>query len=243
MDGFSTHFEPPPEYNEVKWISDLFVFGMGLGWGIHYVAMTYVSLKDRTYCLNIMALCADFAWEIVYCFVYPSNDWAERTVIFVALLVNLFVMYAAIRATPNEWQHSPLIMQNALPLFVASTALWLGGMLAMAAQLGPARAYSFGAILCQMLISVGQVCQLLNRNNTRGASYTLWLSRFLGSISTIVFVALRYFYWREAFSWIAGPFVLWTVVVFFASELIYGYCFYRIRRQEAESRYFENKGK
>lgn len=174
MDGFSTHIQPPPEYISVKWISDIFVFGMGLGWGTHYAVMTYVSIKDRTYCLNIMALCADFAWEVVYGFVYPSNDWAERAVIFVALLVNILVMYAAIRATPNEWQHSPLIMQNSLLVFVATTVLWLGGMLSMAAQLGPARAYSFGAILCQMLISVGQVCQLLSRNNTRGASYTLW---------------------------------------------------------------------
>jgi paspaline synthase len=174
MDGFSTHIQPPPEYISVKWISDIFVLGMGLGWGSHYAVMTYVSIKDRTYCLNIMALCADFAWEVVYGFVYPSNDWAERVVIFVALLVNIFVMYAAIRATPNEWQRSPLIMQNSLLVFVATTVLWLGGMLSMAAQLGPARAYSFGAILCQMLISVGQVCQLLSRNNTRGASYTLW---------------------------------------------------------------------
>ncbi|KAL4922266.1 hypothetical protein BDW62DRAFT_207587 [Aspergillus aurantiobrunneus] len=243
MDGFTSHLEPPSEYNRVKWISHIFVLATGLGWCSHYVVMTYVSIKDRTSCMNLMALCADFAWEFVYCFIYPSQDWVEWSVIFVALLMDVFVMYTAIRASPNDWKHSPLVMQNSILLFVGTTALFLGGMLAMAAQLGPGQAYSFGAILCQMLISVGQVCQLLSRNSTRGASYTLWLTRFLGSVSTTLFVTIRYLYWPKAFSWIAGPFVLWTVVVFYVSEFTYGYCFYRIKRQEAETQGFEYKRK
>ncbi|KAL2870493.1 uncharacterized protein BJX67DRAFT_378454 [Aspergillus lucknowensis] len=241
MDGFSASLEPPPEYVRVKWIVDLLVAGMGVGWLVHYIAMAYISLKDQTYCLNTMALCADFAWELTQVFVYPPSDQGELIAIVLALLINIFIMYGAVQAVPNEWRHSTLVQQNAPLIFVATTALWFGGMISLAAQLGPAHAYSIGAIICQMLISVGQICQLLSRNNSRGASYTIWLSRFIGSTFTVGFAALRYVYWPEAFSWLGEPLILWVVTVFFVSEFAYGYCLFRIKQEEAPSRGFDHK--
>ncbi|KKK13733.1 hypothetical protein AOCH_003354 [Aspergillus ochraceoroseus] len=146
-------------------------------------------------------------------------------------------------ATPSEWHHSPLVAQNGPLIFMATTALWVCGQFAVAMQLGPPLAYTWGAIVCQLLISVGQVCQLLNRNSTRGASYSLWLSRFFGSTSTIGFWTLRYLYWPEAFSWLGEPILIWAIAVFFASEFTYGYCFYRIQYQENLSHGSECKRK
>ncbi|PYH45065.1 meroterpenoid cyclase pyr4 [Aspergillus saccharolyticus JOP 1030-1] len=240
MDGFN-HLEVPAEYEELKWLDTLFVAGMGIGWLAYYLNATYTSFTDQTYCMTVAGLTINFAWETVYCLVYPAKGMIERTICFLGLLLDIAVIYGAIRNGRNEWRHSPLVMNNLVLSFTVMTLFWVSGHLALAAQLGPGQAYSWGAVVCQMFISVGDVFLLLTRGSTRGASYTKWLSRFLGSISTLGFASIRYVYWPRAFAWLNCPLMLWAVAVFFLSELLYGFCFFLIRRQEEASRLEEKR--
>lgn len=173
MDGHNSP-PPPPEYLEIKWIPDTFVFLMGLGWCVNYIEMVRLSFRDKTYGMAIIPLCCNLAWEIVYTFVYPSRSTAEKFVFLTGFMINTAVVYAAIRFSPREWGHAPLVQQH-LPLIFA-IGFWacLVGHLALAAEIGPTLAYSWGAVICQILLSVGAFAQLLVRGNTRGGSYASW---------------------------------------------------------------------
>lgn len=173
MDGFDVS-QAPPEYLQVKPIADLFVVGMGIGWVVNYVGMVYTSFRDKTYGMAIMPLCCNIAWEIVYGLIYPSKSRLEQGVFLSGLTLNFAVMYAAIKFAPNEWRHAPIVMQNLPLLFAIGVLVFLTGHLALASEIGPALAYSWGAVVCQLLLSTGGLCQLLCRGSTRGASYTLW---------------------------------------------------------------------
>nr|A0A2I6PJ07.1 RecName: Full=Terpene cyclase nodB; AltName: Full=Nodulisporic acid biosynthesis cluster protein B [Hypoxylon pulicicidum]AUM60064.1 indole diterpene cyclase [Hypoxylon pulicicidum] len=231
MDGFDRS-NAPVEYQRVEWISDIFVFGMGVCWLINYAGMIYTSLQEQTYSMAPLALCCNFAWEMVYGLIYPSKSRIEQGVFLAGLVVNLGVMYTAIRFAPNEWAHAPLVMNNITLIFALGVLGSLTGHLALAAEIGPALGYSWGAVACQLLLSVGGFCQLLGRSSSRGASYTLWLSRFIGSGCVVGFAILRYMYWSEAFNWLNSPLVLWSLGVFIAVDSLYGICLWNVKKYE-----------
>ncbi|PYH92710.1 hypothetical protein BO71DRAFT_329378 [Aspergillus ellipticus CBS 707.79] len=243
MDGFDNS-TAPPEYVELKWLVNIFIIGMGAGWIVHYVCMVYTSFKDQTYGMTIAGLCANFAWEIVYCLMYPATGFFERAAFCLGLLFDMVVIYSAIKNAPNEWRQSAIVGNNMSLAFAAMTLFCLSGHLALVAQLGPGLAYTWGAVACQLLISVGDVFQLLTRGNTRGGSWTLWISRFFGSTSAVGFALIRYFYWPGSFSWLNSPLILWALAVFFLSEILYGVCFFFVKsHEEASQQQVKYKGK
>lgn len=136
--------------------------------------MIYHSYKDRTYGMAILPLCCNFAWEFVYSVIYPSHNSAERAVLTTWMILNLFVMYTAIKFAPNEWQHAPLVRQCLPWIFPVAIAAFTAGHLALAATVGVSKAANWGAFLCFELLTSGAVCQLMSRGSSRGASYTIW---------------------------------------------------------------------
>ncbi|KAL8788615.1 MAG: hypothetical protein Q9195_007210 [Heterodermia aff. obscurata] len=231
MDGFDVS-TAPAAYQEVKWVADVFIGLMGLGWCTNYACMIRQSFRDQSYGMAVIPLCSNIGWELVYVLVYPSKSYLERFIFVIAVSLNLGVMYSAILFSPKEWSHAPLVRDNLPILFAAGVILCFTGQLALAMQIGPSLGYSWGAAVCQILLSVGGLGQLLARNSTRGSSRTVWLSRYLGSCFTVVFAGIRYLYWPEAFAWLSGPLMMWCLAVFFITDALYGACFARIRSEE-----------
>lgn len=172
MDGFGDA-NAPPAYHAVKPIADFLILLMGVGWVINYAGMVHKSFQDRTYGMGIMPLCCNIAWEVVYGLIYPSPSTLEQGVFLAGLTINFAIIYAAIRFSPNEWTHAPLVRDNLHWIFLVGILGFITGHLALAAEIGHALAYSWGAAFCQLLLSLGGICQLLCRGSTRGASYTL----------------------------------------------------------------------
>ncbi|KAJ8179082.1 hypothetical protein LV157_007418 [Aspergillus fumigatus] len=235
MDGWSDLSSAPPQYREVAGIADWALLAQGLGWSINYLAMIYQSYKDRTYGMAILPLCCNFAWEFVYSVIYPSHNSAERAVLTTWMILNLFVMYTAIKFAPNEWQHAPLVRQCLPWIFPVAIAAFTAGHLALAATVGVSKAANWGAFLCFELLTSGAVCQLMSRGSSRGASYTIWLSRFLGSYIGGIFLHVRETHWPQEFGWISHPFVTWHGLMCFSLDIAYVTFLWRIRRQEHRS--------
>lgn len=184
MDGFDAS-QSPQQYQNVKPLADLFVLGMGLGWLINYFGMVYTSFKERTYCMAIMPLCCNIAWEIVYCLIHPSKNRLELSITALGLLINLGVMYAAILFSSREWCHAPLVERNLPWIFCVCIIVFITGHLALAAEIGPSLAYSWGAVVCQLLLSVGGLCQLLCRSSTRGTLWSVLRPNFLHFLARV----------------------------------------------------------
>lgn len=173
MDGFELS-TAPQAYLDIKWIPDTFVVLMGLGWSINYISMVRHSFHDRTYSMSIIPLCCNIAWEIVYTLIYPSKSIFEQLVFSIGCLINVGVMYSAIKFSPREWGHAPLVEKHLLLIFTIGVFACVSGHLALAAEIGPSLGYSWGAVICQILLSVGGLGQLLMRGSTRGGSYSQW---------------------------------------------------------------------
>ncbi|PFH58950.1 hypothetical protein XA68_13016 [Ophiocordyceps unilateralis] len=225
----------PPEYQDVAWIADTCKLLMGVGWTINYIGMISKSLKDRTYAMSIMALCCNFAWEITYAFIYPFGSHLERCVHYSGLLLNCGVMYTAIKNAPREWAHAPLVQRNLPVIFVVCISGWMSAHLALAAQIGPGLAQAWSAYGCQLLLSVGGLCQLISRGHSRGASYFLWSSRLLGSLVLIPQDVLRYKFWRKDHEYMTSPLYVWFICIFLLLDGSYGICLWLVRRFEREN--------
>ncbi|KAK7706983.1 hypothetical protein SLS64_007191 [Diaporthe eres] len=218
MDGFND-LQPPKAYEQVQWIADIFVALMGVGWIVNYGSMLSHAYTDSTYSMALLPLCSNIGWELTFVLVHPSPNPYEFWVFASLLTLNLGIMVSAARVAPKEWTHSPLVARNSALIFLAGIIFCFAGHVSLAAQIGPALAYSWGAFICQLSLSVGAL-----------------LGRFLGSCCTVVFAALRWKFWPEAFAWLGSPLMLWGVGVFFASELTYGLCFHFVRKAESQAR-------
>ncbi|KJZ80338.1 hypothetical protein HIM_00188 [Hirsutella minnesotensis 3608] len=174
MDGWSDASSAPAAYKDVVWMANWALLAQGFGWSVNYLSMIYGSNKDRTYGMAILPLCCNFAWELVYTFIYPSKNPAERLVLTTWMVLNIFVMYTAIKHAPNEWNHAPLVRSHLPWIFFLATSAFTAGHMALAATVGQARAVNWGAFLCFELLTVGAVCQLISRGSSRGTSYTAW---------------------------------------------------------------------
>ncbi|KAI1082130.1 hypothetical protein F5B20DRAFT_587788 [Whalleya microplaca] len=234
MDGFSNAL-PPPAYQEVRWLADTFVVMMGVGWMINYVGMIWHSRKGDTYSMALIPLCNNIGWELVYTLVYPSSNNVELLVFAIGATLNIFIMAAAARAARSEWSHSPLVRDHALFILLGLTLMCFAGHVALAMEIGPDFAYSWGAVICQLTLSIGGVCQLLQRNSTRGTSWTLWSSRFLGSCCTVGFAFLRWKYWPTVYGWLSSPLILWSLAAFLLADLTYGVCLNLVSRAESKA--------
>nr|AFO69287.1 IdtB [Periglandula ipomoeae] len=232
MDGFSNVQQAPLAYQQVQWLADTFVTLMGLGWVINYVLMIWHSRKGEPHSMALLPLCNNLAWELVYTVVYPSSNKVELAAFVAGVSLNFLIMAAAVRSAGREWSHSPLIAEYTAFVLVAGILICFTGHVALAMEIGPGLAYSWGAVICQLALSIGGVCQLLQRNSTKGTSWKLWSSRFLGSCCTVGFAFLRWRYWPEAYGWLASPLILWSLATFVVADLTYGVCLYLVSRAE-----------
>ncbi|KAK6839307.1 hypothetical protein PG995_007410 [Apiospora arundinis] len=224
----------PPEYLEVVWVTDVCKLVMAVGWLSNYIGMIAKSIKEQTYSMALMPLCCNFAWEFTYFFIYPYKVPMERNIHTLAFLLNCGVMYTAVRYGAREWGHAPLVQRNLPVIFVVCIACWVSAHVAFAEQYGPSLAQAVSGFACQILLSAGGTCQLLCRGHSRGASYKLWLARFMGSFALILPNMLRYKYWRDDHQYIGSPLYIWFLGMFLFLDGSYGFVLWYVRRHERE---------
>lgn len=164
----------PPEFLEYADIAKLCKLMMGVGWITNYVGMIYNSFKYKTYGMSLMPLCCNFAWEMVYFFIYPFGSDVEKYIHTTGLAINCLVMTTAVLYAPNEWEHAPLVRRNLPLIFVTCVLGFMSAHLALAMQVGPHLGQAWSAFACQVLLTVGGLSQLISRGSSRGASYFLW---------------------------------------------------------------------
>jgi paspaline synthase len=164
---------------------DILGFASGIGWILNYILMAYTSFRDETYSMSILPLCCNIAWEFVYGVLYPSSRFVRRPVILSWLVLNCLVMFAAVKYSPNDWAHAPLVQRHLPLLFGMGIIACTGFHLALIQKFDLATAFLWSARTCQVLLSIGGLFQLLCRGDTRGASWILWYVSMIIQTCTI----------------------------------------------------------
>ncbi|GFF78895.1 integral membrane protein [Aspergillus udagawae] len=169
-----TALSSPLTSQTVEYVANTLRIMCAISWNISYMSMTYYSFRDKTYGNALIPLCNNIAWEFVYSFIHCPKLTFVRIENTGWFLLNIGVMYAAIKYSENEWKHAPLVQRNLPFIFAMGISAMIAGHLALAAQIGPRIAFVWSAKGCQLVLSTGALSQLLSRGSTRGGSYVVW---------------------------------------------------------------------
>jgi paspaline synthase len=146
----------------------------GICWTLNYFSMMYVSGRERIPNTGIFPLCCDIAWEFVYAFVHPAASAHWEGGVRVWFLVHCAVITYILKFAPSEWNDAPIVKRNIYFIYGVVILGFVAGQLSLAGEIGPDLGFFWGGVLCQTLASLGPICQLLSRNNTRGSSLLTW---------------------------------------------------------------------
>ncbi|XRM39596.1 hypothetical protein ABZX51_002946 [Aspergillus tubingensis] len=231
MDAFDLS-TAPQEF--ASWATTLYACNIYTNfiWLYVYYGMIYRSYKDKSFAMPLISQCLNIAWEIVFGFLFSQDHWFITLSFQAAVISNCGVIYAAIKYGAREWDRSPMIQRNLPWIYIGGTLLAIVGHISLTKELGMVRACFQGAIVCQAILSVGYVCQLLVRGSTRGFSLNLWFFRFTGSLVMVPEFYIRVNYWPDAFSWLGEPFMLWCCFIYLGFDLAYPVFFWYIQRHE-----------
>jgi hypothetical protein len=230
-------------------VNDGFLSIGALGYTICYVLMTRQSIRDRTYAMPLFVLAFNFAWEMVFA-LFVAIEAREKAMFTIWMIIDLGLVYALVKYGANEWKHAPAVARNIGKIFVAMLAWWCVALYAVSAWwLNPANPVSpkdgksykgvagvdsdelgyWTALVAQVVLSVMSLAQIVVRGDRRGSSYSIWLSRFAGSVSGL---NLNYIYcwwvWPEAHGYVANPIAIVMMVTWVIADLAYLVILYNV---------------
>jgi hypothetical protein len=191
---------------------------------------------------NLVRQRSDFAWEIVFA-LYVADETREKALFAIWGLLDLGIVYAAVIYGANEWKHAPVVGRNIGKIFTGMLAWWCIALYAVSSwwlnvehpvnpKIGKSYRGNMGidkdelgfwtALVAQVVLSVMSLTQLVIRGSSRGSSYSIWASRFIGSVSGLT---LNYGYvwwvWPEAHAYYINPIVVVMMVTWILADLGY----------------------
>ncbi|KAJ0414745.1 hypothetical protein BJY00DRAFT_320770 [Aspergillus carlsbadensis] len=234
----------PEEFKQVQpFLLALFAVS-GTGWLLNYFTTIRTAFRGRTPGVSLIALSNNLAWELVFAILHPPPLPVATIIVRSWLLVDIFVIYTTAkfaRAAPRNAGNArntnppPALLNRYLPLFVIAGILgFASGHWALSVHLGPLRAFYWSGMICLVTMSGTALHLLVQRGHTRGASYGMWLSRFIASIFAVASLFLRAAYWPQVWAWSDNIVMRWLSAAFFVLDVLYGVCFWYTRQLEKQ---------
>lgn len=225
----------------------------GLGYTVCYILMARQSMRDRTYAMPLFSLAFNFAWEIVFAS-FVSVELEEKVIYIIWMLADMSLVYAVVVYGANEWKHAPAVARNIGKIFALMLAWWCVSLYAICAWwLDPTNPVNpklgkvykgvegidkielgfWTALAAQVVLSVMSLGQIIVRGTSGGSSYTIWATRFIGSVGGL---NLNYLYgwwvWPKEFAYVVNSFAVIMMVTWFLADLAYVVVLYNVKQTE-----------
>ncbi|KAH7068018.1 tyrosyl-DNA phosphodiesterase-domain-containing protein [Paraphoma chrysanthemicola] len=246
---------PPHVDPSLRDVNDLFLGIGGIGYTICYVLMTRKSIQDCTYAMPLFSLAFNFAWEIIFA-LFVAVETREVTMFTIWMLIDLGLVYAVLKYGANEWKTAPLVGENIGKLFAIMLAWWCLILYAISVwwldpsnPVNPKAGKSYQgidgldtdelgywtALVAQVVLSGMSLAQIVIRGSSRGSSYAIWTTRFVGSLSGL---NLNYGYcwwvWPEAHGYVASPVAVVMMATWVLADLAYLAVLFGLRHSDLE---------
>ncbi|KAI0121315.1 hypothetical protein BJ170DRAFT_704402 [Xylariales sp. AK1849] len=247
---------PPPHVPQ--WVVPLSTAFLGAGvmfWDLTYILMTRRSLQTKSYGMPIVGLMINVTWEIVYGF-YVTEMMLEKSGFIIWLLLDLGLVYTTVRFAPDEWANtSQWVGRNMVWVLGVMLLVGCWGHYAFASWWLSQPGIGFGdktgkwwhgqdgydttelaywsAGLSQMVCSTGSLAMLIVRGHSGGTGYTIWFSRFVGSLCGMGFCnGVLWWYWPEAHSYWISPLGIFLCGLSLICDLVYPIVLWQIHASE-----------
>jgi hypothetical protein len=235
-------------------VNDVLLGIGGVGYTICYVLMARQSIRDRTYAMPLLPLAFNFAWEIVFA-LSVAEEASEKAIFTIWMLIDVAIVYATVTHGANEWSHAPVVGRNIGKIFAAMLAWWCVVLYAVISwwlnvdnpvnpKVGKTYRGTLGidtdelgfwtALVAQVVLSVASLAQIVVRGSSRGSSYSIWGTRFVGSLSGLT---LNYGYcwlvWPEAHGYYMNPLAAVMMGTWVVADLAYVFVLSNVQRTGA----------
>lgn len=248
---------PPPHVTSSYFaVSTALLFLGALGYTSTYLLMTLQSLRDRTYAMPLFSLSLNFAWEIVFSF-YVSESLPEKATFTIWMILDIGLLYAVFKHGAREWAASPMVAGN-ISKILAICVLWCCVLLwafckwwiesYSPAHPVPGKIYYgvngidttelgwWTALAAQVVLSVMSLAQILVRGSDRGTSWTIWTTRFLGSLFGLLgFYGYCWWAWPEAHAYFVNPLAVAGSATWVLADLGFVAVFWIVKGEEGYS--------
>jgi hypothetical protein len=243
---------PPPHVpSSYKAVSTVLLGCGGLGYTLAYILMTRQSIRDRTYAMPLFSLAFNFGWEIIFS-LYVAESLPEKITFWIWMILDLGLIYSVLKFGANEWKHAPIVGRNIgkiLTILVSwSCAIfWAVSHWWLRENINPKPGKHYGGVegpdttelgwwtslTAQVVLSVMLLAQILVRGNSGGASYGIWLIRFLGSVAGLVaYYGYCWYVWPEAHRYFVNPVAVVMSGTWVTADLAYFVVLRRVKRTE-----------
>lgn len=186
-------------------------------WDVAYLLAIWMGFKQRTYCLPLLAICLNFAWEILFTIFYPPLTAAgvpdvPKVVLYGVWLVLDAVIIFQLARYGREQQTVPFLRRHFHKLLALTFATCLVGELTLFISMGR-RYQDEMAYGMNLLMSVLFIAMLVGRPRLVGISQGVAWFKMLGTGLISVAYVLSYLGGRAALLPIAFFFYLTILVV------------------------------
>ena len=173
-----------PAFNPLTWYNLIGAAGC-VCWIVAYVLIVIRCFRDKTYGLPLVAICLNFAWELLASFVYPNPVALWRFFDRAWLVVDVILAYQLLRFGPGE-QRIPELRRHFYPLALATFVLGVWGQYAFVAsypdRLGLVSAFGVNLIMSVAFVSF----YFARRDSGRGLSRGGAVFKLLGTLGTSI---------------------------------------------------------
>ncbi|WP_205500829.1 transmembrane-type terpene cyclase [Rufibacter psychrotolerans] len=160
-------------------LSHFLMIASGLFWTITYLLILRRGYQDKTYGMPMVALCANFAWEFIFSFVYPHPQ-PQLFIDYLWLLFDAGIVVQYLRYGKREFPQN--LPANLFSLTFLFTLLYCGLIIAAMAREFEDYIGIYAAFAQNLLMSVLFVRMFLKRNSAAGQSVYIALSKLIGTV-------------------------------------------------------------
>ncbi|HET8683657.1 MAG TPA: hypothetical protein VFM54_17590 [Micromonosporaceae bacterium] len=159
-------------------VATVLMLSAGLCWSATYLLIIRQGMRDRTYGMPIVALCANISWELIFSFA-PSQLLAQRVINVAWLGLDAVIWWQALRFGPREFPRVPRRVFYAM--FGLAQATAFGTVLAVTYEFEDWKGY-YAAYGQSLLMSALFLAMLASRGSLRGQSMSIAVTKLFGTV-------------------------------------------------------------
>jgi len=159
-------------------VATVLMVSAGLCWSATYLLIIRQGMRDRTYGMPIVALCANISWELVFTLA-PSQLLAQRVINVAWLGLDAVIWWQALRFGPREFPRMPRRVFYAM--FGLAQVVAFGTVLALTYEFEDWKGY-YAAYGQSLLMSALFLAMLASRGSLRGQSMSIAVTKLFGTV-------------------------------------------------------------
>ncbi|RAR06157.1 Amino acid transporter [Stemphylium lycopersici] len=221
---------PPESY---FFVTDFLIIACGILYTLCYMFYTIRTYSDRFVAGTVQFLSATMAYEIYYAYVCTTTTF-QRACFFVWFLFDITFVTVALKYAYKPGERGRTIIKLLWQTPAWMVFLWYVGTVWPDER--EQKTAFFTGLYLELPIGWGQILYLVQRQDTKGQSLEIWITRYLGCITAFLVFIWRYVNVPENWSYVGNWWSIGGMIVTLLPEMVYPFFYVWAHRKEREKK-------